>query len=96
MNGNLNVSPSELKDLGNKIQLSNDDFSALLNKINALNGELQSSWKGSDADKYIQKIEEQSKIMKQLSESIDEIGAILVRLADAYSQASENNKSMLN
>lgn len=87
----LKIDYEETRRAGNNVQSNAADFKTLLGEISDLNGSLKQSWQGADADKYTQKIAEQAQIMNKLQASIDELGAYLVRVGDAYEKAMNEN-----
>ena len=89
----LKVNYSETVSVGNKVTTKGEEFAELLNKIKTANSELKSYWEGSDASKYTNAVAEQAETMQQLSETIDEIGAFLGKVGNAYREAMETNAS---
>lgn len=77
---------------GQEVQSKAADFGTLLGEIEALNNELKQSWKGADAESYTTKITEQAQVMNKLKTTMDEIGAFLIKVGNAYEQAMEENK----
>lgn len=91
----LSVKPEELKSIGKTIRTDGENFSNLLREIKAHNSNLQASWKGEDADRYTQKIEEQAKVMDNLADAIDSVGLFLTQIAEAYEAAQQEAKDSL-
>lgn len=85
----LNVSTNELAIVGNNIVSHGEEFSTLLTEIKAENDRLLDAWKGSDAEKYASKIEEEAKIMNQLADAINSTGEFLIQIAKAYETARD-------
>jgi Uncharacterized protein conserved in bacteria len=92
----LNINYSETISVGNQVTERGNEFQDLLNKIKTVNNELQSYWEGSDASKYSGAVAQQAEVMQQLSNTVDEIGAFLVKVGQAYQEAMENNSSAIN
>lgn len=89
----LKVNYSETISVGNNVSTKGGEFRDLLNKIKTANNELQSYWEGTDASKYTGAVAEQAEIMQNLADTIDEIGAFLVKVGNAYREAMETNAS---
>ena len=66
-------------------------FGECLTKINKTNSDLKTYWEGQDASKYSKAVEEQAKVMKDLKDTIDEIGKFLVDVGNAYEKAMQAN-----
>lgn len=92
----LRINYSETISVGNQVTEKGGEFQELLNSVKATNSELKSYWEGSDASKYSNAVEQQAEYMQQLSDTIDEIGAFLVKVGQAYQEACENNASAIN
>lgn len=91
----LRINYAETIAVGNQVAEKGNEFQDLLNKINTVNSELQSYWEGSDAAKYSNRVAEQALNMQRLSETINEIGAFLVKVGNAYQEACENNANAI-
>ncbi len=89
----LRVNYSETISVGNNVTTKGGEFADLLAKIRNANSELQSHWEGQDASKYTGAVAEQAETMQKLAETIDEIGAFLVKVGNAYREAMETNAS---
>lgn len=92
----LTINYSETISVGNGVTEKGGEFQELLNKIKSINADLKSYWEGSDASKYSNAVEQQAEYMQQLSDTIDEIGAFLVKVGNAYREACENNANAIN
>lgn len=92
----LNINYAEIKTVGEQVTLKGGEFQDLLNSIKNVNTELQYYWEGSDASKYSTAVAQQAEYMQKLSDSINEIGAFLVKVGQAYQEACENNASSIN
>lgn len=92
----LSISFSETTTTGNQVSAKGGEFQELLNKIKAVNSELKSYWEGTDASKYSSAVEQQAQVMQELAETIDEIGTFLVKVGNAYQNASEDNVNAIN
>lgn len=88
----LRIDYQETRKTGQEVQSKAADFGKLLGEIDALNNNLKQSWKGADAESYTAKIAEQAQVMNKLKTTMDEIGAFLIKVGDAYEQAMEENK----
>lgn len=91
----LNINYSETISVGNSVSTKGAEFQELLNQIKAVNAELQTYWEGSDASKYTGAVAEQAEVMNRLAETINEIGAFLVKVGNAYQEACENNANAI-
>lgn len=91
----LKINYQETISVGNQVQSKGSEFQELLNKVRTVNSELQTYWQGSDASKYSNAVAEQTEYMQQLSNTINEIGEFLVRVGQAYQEASENNANAI-
>lgn len=92
----LKISFSETVSTGNQVTTKGSEFSDLLTKIKATNNELKGYWEGSDASKYSSAIEQQAVVMEDLANTVDEIGNFLVKVGNAYQEASEDNANAIN
>ena len=93
---NLNIKWDELINVGNQVSEKGSDFQELLEKIRSVNTELQSYWEGQDAAKYSTAITSQLENMQKLANTINEIGPFLVKVGNAYNEASEKNANGVN
>lgn len=91
----LKVNFSETISVGNQVSNKGAEFQDLLNKIKSINAELQTYWEGTDASKYTNAVAEQAQDMQKLTDAINEIGAFLVKVGEAYREASENNANAI-
>lgn len=91
----LKIDYAQTRTLGNNVTSKSEEFKNLLNNVKSANDSLKSYWEGSDSQKYANEVEEQAKTMDKLQATIDEIGAFLVRVGDAYEKVSEENKSAI-
>ena len=92
----LQINYPETISTGNQVTSKGNEFQDLLNKIKSRNTELKSFWEGSDAAKYSTAVEEQAVQMQKLADTIDEIGAFLVKVGNAYQEACESNASAIH
>lgn len=92
----LKINYSETISVGNQVTEKGGEFQELLNKVKATNSELKTYWEGSDASKYSTSVEQQAEYMQQLTDTINEIGAFLVKVGQAYQEACENNANAIN
>ncbi len=92
----LRINYEETKSTGNQVTSKGEEFDSLLRQITNVNNELQSYWEGQDASKYSNAVAEQAQTMQQLAEKINEIGAFLVKVGEAYEQAANDNASAIN
>ena len=88
----LRIDYAQTRTLGNNIIAKNEEFNSLLTKIKSANESLKTYWEGSDSIKYATDVEEQAKVMDQLSATIGEIGNFLIRVGDAYEKVSQENQ----
>ncbi len=92
MAGNLKIDYQATRTTGNNVKSNASEFKSLLNEIHNQNEDLKRHWQGADADSYTSKITEQEQVMNKLQVSMDEIGDYLIKVANAYEQAMEDNK----
>ncbi len=92
----LNINYEETRTTGSQISNKGQEFRELLNKIMNINNQLKDAWQGSDAMKYSNAITEQSQYMQKLSDTIEELGQTVVRIATAYEQACQDNEGAIN
>lgn len=88
----LKIDYGATKQTGSNVKSCAGEFKTLLNEIHGQNESLKSHWQGADADSYTTKISEQEQVMNKLQASMDEIGDYLIKVANAYEQAMEDNK----
>ena len=91
----LKINYSETISVGNQLTEKGGEFQDLLNKVKNVNTELQTYWEGSDASKYSTSVAQQAEYMQQLTNTINEIGAFLVKVGQAYEEAAENNANAI-
>ncbi len=89
---NLKIDYQATRTTGNNVKNQAGEFKTLLNEIQNQNEELKQHWQGADADSYTSKITEQKQVMDKLQASMDEIGDYLIKVANAYEEAMEENK----
>lgn len=89
---NLKIDYQATRTTGKNVKSNAGEFKSLLNEIHNQNEDLKKHWQGGDADSYTAKITEQEQIMNKLQTSMDEIGDYLIKVANAYEQAMEDNK----
>lgn len=89
---NLKIDYQATRTTGNNVKSNASEFKSLLNEIHNQNEDLKQHWQGADADSYTAKITEQEQVMNKLQASMDEIGDYLIKVANAYEQAMEDNK----
>lgn len=92
---NLRINYSEAEATGKAVVEKGERFSTLLANIKTVNDDLKTSWEGSDASKYSSAVEEQAVYMKDLANTIDEIGRFLQSVGSAYRKAMEENLSAI-
>ena len=92
MAGNLKIDYQATSTTGNNVKSNASEFKSLLIEIHNQNEDLKRHWQGADADSYTSKITEQEQVMNKLQVSMDEIGDYLIKVANAYEQAMEDNK----
>lgn len=89
---NLKIDYQATRTTGNNVKSNAGEFKSLLNEIHNQNEDLKQHWQGADADSYTTKITEQEQVMNKLQASMNEIGDYLIKVANAYEQAMEDNK----
>lgn len=89
---NLKIDYQATRSTGNNVKSNASEFKSLLNDIHTQNEDLKQHWQGADADSYTSKITEQEQVMNKLQVTMDEIGDYLIKVANAYEQAMEDNK----
>lgn len=89
---NLKIDYQATRTTGNNVKSNAGEFKSLLSEIHNQNEDLKQHWQGADADSYTTKITEQEQVMNKLQASMDEIGDYLIKVANAYEQAMEDNK----
>ena len=92
----LKINFEETRSVGNQVTQKGGEFQELLNRIKSVNTELQSYWEGSDASKYSTAVATQAEEIQRLVDTINEIGAYLVKVGNAYEEAMNNNMSGIN
>lgn len=92
---NLRINYDETRSIGNQIISKAEEFKTLLNKINNINGQIASSWQGSDSAKYAEAVGIQANQMAQLASVISQTGEYLIKVSNAYANASETNKNSI-
>lgn len=90
MNG-LNINYEQTILLGKEIMQKADEFNDVINKIEEKIFELNEVWKGEDANNFINDLSNDTKEMKKYSMSINELGLLLQKVANTYSEISNNN-----
>ena len=93
---NLNINYDETRSIGNQLIAKAEEFNNLLRNVNNINSQLSSCWVGTDANKYFATVNQQMQYMNQLSMTISEIGNYLIRVSNAYQNASNNNANSIN
>ena len=93
---NLSINFEETRNVGRQLQSMADELSTTLKNINSINSQIADSWIGADASKYISIVNEQAQYMNLLASTILEIGNYLIRVSNAYEQASQNNANAIN
>ena len=91
----LKINYAETISVGNQVSEKGNEFQELLNKVKNVNTELQTYWEGSDASKYSTSVTQQAEYMQRLTNTINEIGAFLVKVGQAYEEACENNANAI-
>ena len=89
----LKVDYERMRDLGNQVVEQAGEFQTDLNSIKNVNSQLASYWEGKDASKYSTAVAAQVSEMQKLSDLINDIGLFLIKIGEAYRQASEDNES---
>ena len=92
----LNINYDETRSIGNQLIAKADEYSSLIDSVRHTNEEITTYWNGSDATKYFQTVGEQDQYMRQLAATIAEIGNYLIRVGNAYEEASQNNANSIN
>lgn len=92
----LKIDYSALGSVSAQVLSQGGEFSSLLETISKVNTELQTYWEGADATKYTGAVATQAQSMKKLAETINEIGAFLKRVGDAYEAACRANADAIN
>lgn len=93
---NLNINYDETRNIGNQLISKTSDFDQLISSINTINSQIVECWRGADADKYFATVNEQMQYMRQLSQTIYEIGNYLIKVSNAYQSVSQNNANSIN
>ena len=92
----LKINYGETITVGNQVSNKGNDFQELLNRIKAVNTELQSYWEGQDASKYTTAVNTQAEEMQKLINTVNEIGQFLVKVGQAYQEAAESNAGAIH
>lgn len=92
----LNINYEETRSIGNQVTQKGGEFQELLNRIITVNTELQSYWEGSDASKYTTAVTSQAEEVQRLVDTVNEIGAFLVKVGNAYEEAMNSNMGGIN
>lgn len=93
---NLAINYDETRNIGNQLINKSEDLKNLLNNINNINEQISQSWAGNDAAKYFATVNEQAQYMRQLADTISEIGNYLIKVSNAYQNASNGNANSIN
>lgn len=91
----LKINYQETINVGNQVTTKTEEFESLLSKIKNVNSNLKSAWQGTDATKYTNAVEEQTVYMEKLGESMNEIGAFLIKVGQAYQEACQANANAI-
>jgi len=92
----LNINYEETRSVGNQVTQKGSEFQELLNAIKSVNTELQAYWAGQDASKYSTAVANQTQEVQRLVDTVNEIGAFLVKVGNAYEEAMNSNMSGIN
>ena len=92
----LRIDFEQTRSIGTQVSQKGSDFQELLNRIKAVNTELQSYWEGSDASKYSGAVATQAEEVQELVNTINEIGEFLVKVGNAYEEAMNANMGGIN
>lgn len=87
----LSIDYEQTISVGQQVNAKTEDFRNLLNKINTVNENLKSAWEGTDASKYTDAVASQAEVMKQLANTMKEIGDFLQKVGNAYKEACDAN-----
>ncbi len=93
---NLNINYEETRRIGNQLIAKAEEYSNLINNVKNTNSEIANYWTGVDAEKYFQAVSTQEAYMRQLATVIAEIGSYLIKVSNAYEEASINNANAIN
>lgn len=91
----LKINYQETINVGNQVTAKTEEFKTLLSKIKNVNSNLKTVWQGTDATKYTNAVEEQTVYMEKLGEAMNEIGAFLVKVGNAYQEVSQANANAI-
>ena len=86
---------NEIDLVSKKLKTNNDELIKTINAINTANSNLKQYWAGADADKYIGKVEEKAKVMKELSDTIAYTSEYLSFVSNSLQDAMKNNANMI-
>ena len=78
-------------DTGKQVSLKAEEFLSNLRVINDANSKLDTAWQGQDASKYTTAVEQQAKVMKDLADTISEMGMFLGSVGNTYRNVAETN-----
>ena len=93
---NLGINYDDVRNTGQRLINSADEFKTLLNQIVNINENVNSAWQGTDAARYSEAVASQAQIMAELGNVIDEIGTYLVNVGNAYQRVAEDNASAIH
>ena len=94
-NMDLRINYQETISVGNQVSVKAEEFKNLLSRIRNVNSRLETAWQGTDASKYTNAVEEQTVYMDKLGEAMNEIGNFLVKVGNAYQEASQANANAI-
>lgn len=95
MNG-LHMNFEETVSVGKQLGTQNEEFRRLLGEIKNANNALKSYWKGLDANKYTNAVDEQAKNMDDLAVTMDEISNFIFQAAKVIEETQASNASSIN
>ena len=90
----LNINYEQTLNLGKEVMNKGDELGEIIFKIQSIIAELQASWQGEDANKFLNNLEEETNEMKNLSLTVNEIGLLIQKIANTYQTIATNNMKL--
>lgn len=90
----LSINYEETINLGKEVMNKGDELGEIIFKIQNIIAELQMSWQGEDANRFLNNLEEETNEMKNLSITVNEIGLLIQRVANTYQNIATNNMNL--
>lgn len=89
---NINVTPVNLKDLGNKLKILSSNYDEKIVEIDKVFKEIETLllWSGEDEDSYMSKIDERYiTTLKKIGIELNDYSDYLIKTSNAYNAIEE-------